>query len=292
MSPRAIFVMGMGRSGTSNLAGILKALGISLGPEDLMLPPNHANPKGFWEFIPFLQVNDEILRRFGGDWHHPPATMPPGWQYESVLEDLYTRVREVMDRYFSKEDIWAFKDPRTCLTFPFWRRALEGQIDCVFSFRNPLEVALSLQHRDNFPIASSADLWLRNVTESLTTTEGLKRHFMFYEDLFMDFSIELDRLAKFLCIHLTEEKKKAAKLFIEDGLRHNRKSYEELFLTETIPFGVKAAYAILRLFVNRYHRYAEGEMMMVTVLLQHAMKNKFPMAYWKEVARFTLAGRR
>ena len=266
MNGRAVFVMGMGRSGTSNLAGILQTLGIPLGPEELLLQAGEANPKGFWELIPFMQVNDEILRRFGGDWHHPPW-MPLGWQHEAILNDLYVRVHELLDLYFSTTELWGFKDPRTCITFPFWRKALDDQIDCVFSFRNPLEVAFSLMQRDKFPLVSGLQLWLRNVTESLVSTEGLKRHFLFYEDLLSDFENELGRLAKFLGIEeVPDDRMKAVREFTEDSLRHNRKSLEELF-QNGVPFSVKAAYVMLRVAAGPSH--GDADMKMVTALLQH-----------------------
>ena len=44
-----IVVLGMHRSGTSALTGMLHSLGIHLGPEEDLKSPQKDNPQGFWE---------------------------------------------------------------------------------------------------------------------------------------------------------------------------------------------------------------------------------------------------
>ena len=46
---------------------------------------------------------------------------------------------------------WLWKDPRTTLLLPFWRRALRFDPVVVGIFRDPVEVAGSLAARDGFP---------------------------------------------------------------------------------------------------------------------------------------------
>ena len=59
----AVFVLGMDRSGTSALTGILNILGIPIG--DNPLPPAADNPKGFFEQKDILQINEEIFSSMG-----------------------------------------------------------------------------------------------------------------------------------------------------------------------------------------------------------------------------------
>ena len=56
---QAILVLGMHRSGTSALGGAINALGVA-APKTI-LPPNHANPRGFWECAPLVTAHDELL---------------------------------------------------------------------------------------------------------------------------------------------------------------------------------------------------------------------------------------
>ncbi len=70
---RALCILGMMRTGTSAVAGLLDLLGVHFGPKDRLLEPNVANPSGFWEHRGVIALNDELLARLGGSWHTPPA---------------------------------------------------------------------------------------------------------------------------------------------------------------------------------------------------------------------------
>ena len=75
---RAICVLGMMRTGTSAVAGVLELLGAHFGPTERLLEPNVANPTGFREHRGILDVNNELLGRLGGTWYAPPA-LRVGW---------------------------------------------------------------------------------------------------------------------------------------------------------------------------------------------------------------------
>ena len=64
--PTIVCILGMHRSGTSLLARI-NLLGVYLGPPNRLMPAAPENPKGFWEYQPIMELNNEILARLGGD---------------------------------------------------------------------------------------------------------------------------------------------------------------------------------------------------------------------------------
>ncbi len=240
--------MGMGRSGTSTVAGILKALGVEWGSEKLMLPPAGDNSRGFGEFTPLHDINVKLLERLGGSWHSPP-TLETGWEHREDLSDLRDAASGQIETHF-KTSLWGFKDPRCCLTFPFWQSVIQNPIECVFIFRNPLEVAHSLFQRDKFPIREGALLWLLNVSQSWTATEGLRRHCLCYEDLVDDAAEEVVRLEQFLGrTDVTVGEREQAFEFVSKDLRHERSSLEDLFKHAAIPYSVKIAYATIRVAV-------------------------------------------
>ncbi len=248
MSRRIIFVMGMGRSGTSTVAGILKSLGVEWGSAKLMLSPAGENSRGFWEFTPLTKINIRLLERLGGDWHSPP-NLPAGWENRKDLDDLRSEAVNEVYAHF-KTMLWGFKDPRCCLTLPFWRTVIRKPIECVFVFRNPLEVAHSLLQRDKFPVERGSLLWLLNVSKSWSETEGLRRHCLCYEDLLDDPAGEVARLEQFLERQdVTVGEREQAFQFISKDLRHERSSMEDLFKHPAIPYPVKAVYSAIRLFV-------------------------------------------
>ena len=77
----AVCILGMHRSGTSVLTRILNLSGMSLGPENMLAGgcEKDGQPKGYWENVEFISLNNAILERYGGNWFEPPI-FPPGWE--------------------------------------------------------------------------------------------------------------------------------------------------------------------------------------------------------------------
>ena len=175
----------------------LNLLGVYLGPESELLPgPDASNPKGFWEQDKLKRLNNAILRSMGGRVHEPPP-LPLGWQDEPVLDELKERARELVRQRFTGSPLWGWKDPRNCLTLPFWQELLP-EMSYVICIRNPLDVAASLAKRGGLPTEKSLLLWSRYVSSSIAHTAGGDRIFVFFEDFFEDWEVQLVRLARFI----------------------------------------------------------------------------------------------
>jgi GT2 family glycosyltransferase/glycosyltransferase involved in cell wall biosynthesis len=242
-----ICILGMHRSGTSLVSRILNILGVYLGPEAHIMQPGPDNPKGYWEHYMLTALNDEILARLGGSWHEVPV-FPAGWEVSSELADLRQRARAILQEDFATADLWGWKDPRTCLTLPFWQRLLPP-MRYVICLRNPVDVSRSLERRDNFPFEKGVQLWLAHVTSALRHTTGQPRLFVFYEDLMEDWPTEIKRLANFLGKpELAEEEaiRSAIQEFIEEELQHHRTSLVDAIDEPKFSFPAKALYIVLR----------------------------------------------
>jgi hypothetical protein len=74
---------------------------------------------------------------------------------------------------------WIMKDPRLCVTFKMWLEILHGAPPAViFTYRNPLEVARSLQGRSRETIELLEDrlkLWIWYNRLALENSRGLCR---------------------------------------------------------------------------------------------------------------------
>ena len=68
----ALVVLGMHRSGTSALAGVLSKTGYDL-PKNL-LPASFDNPKGYFESKEIIALNDDLFAEMGAVWSD---WMPP-----------------------------------------------------------------------------------------------------------------------------------------------------------------------------------------------------------------------
>jgi hypothetical protein len=220
--PQVVCVLGMHRSGTSLATRLLNLLGVYLGRQERLVPANDNNPRGFWEHSGVFRVNKHILSRLGGHSHAPP-TMSPDWERRPDLADLRDRAREIIRDNFSGMPLWGWKDPRTCLTLPFWQELI-ASIDYVLCVRHPLAVARSLRTRDRLPMEQGIRLWLTYVESSLRYTTSRTRMLVMYDDVVSDPLRETRRLARFLGrqeLVESSEVQRAVLEFTDDRLRHH-----------------------------------------------------------------------
>jgi hypothetical protein len=256
-----VCILGMHRSGTSLLARILNLLGVELGPDDaLTTEPVAANPKGYWEHTELTTISDAILKRHGGTWDEPPWLVP-GWEASAALDDLRLRAGQLIQNHFAKAEMWGWKDPRSCLTLPFWQQLL-ANMRYVICLRNPVDVAHSLAQRDGLSIEKSAWLWLTYVSAALKYSDGKPRVVVFYEDLMEAPIKELPRLAEFLgkperanetLVH------DAVAGFIEKGLQHHRSGFSEEGAMSAIELGARALYLSQRIAVTFSRKASDGQ---------------------------------
>lgn len=136
-SAAPIAVIGMHRSGTSCLTGLLEDAGVVLGDVQLHNP---FNQKGNRESLAVMRLHERVLSDNGCTWDDPP----PG-------DCTWSKARRVeLDSILSgypEERVWAMKDPRSCFTLSAWQEARPG-LRLVGTFRHPAAVAASLRHRD------------------------------------------------------------------------------------------------------------------------------------------------
>jgi hypothetical protein len=191
-----VCILGMHRSGTSVLARVLNLLGVDLGPPEQMMPAAPENPKGFWEHLAVMQVNDAILQRLGGTVLDPPG-LAEGWANDPKIADLRQTARALVARDFANAAMWGWKDPRTCLTLPFWQEVLPP-MRYVLGLRQPWSVARSLERRDGLTLVKALHLWLLHLQRALAHTQGQPRMVVAYEDLLTNWREEVRRLAGFI----------------------------------------------------------------------------------------------
>jgi hypothetical protein len=183
ISGRPVVVLGMHRSGTSAVTRIINLLGPRIcRDDDLLSGPD--NPTGHWESASLMAFNDRLLNIFGGTFAAPPL-LQEGWEEEGQIAALYEEGRSVFASVHS-ERTWVWKDPRTCLTLPFWRKVLTEKPVIVYVHREPLEVALSLSRRDGIGKAHCIALWERYSRSALHSSYGLPFLMVRFDELMAD----------------------------------------------------------------------------------------------------------
>jgi hypothetical protein len=187
-----IIVLGMHRSGTSAVTRIVNLLGAGLGPDDDLLT-EFDNPAGHWESIRLNRCNDRILAAFGRSWDFPPW-LAPGWEHSPRATQLLPDMAETFTGVYSS-DPWVWKDPRTCLTLPLWRRVLDPQPRIVLVLRDPGAVVASVHRRDGIPRLYGAGLWHHYVRCAVSGAAGLPVVCLHFEDLVRSPVATIERLA-------------------------------------------------------------------------------------------------
>jgi len=143
-APRTVVVLGLARSGTSVVTGMLKILGVDMGPsiEDA------ANPRGSHEDVDFARFHREVFEMTGrgnGYWNPPPR--------EAILAlrpQVDGSVRELLNRKRAGKSLWGWKHSRTLLTYGLFLPHLVNP-HFVLVFRNLLGTALSsVEHTRRF----------------------------------------------------------------------------------------------------------------------------------------------
>ncbi|WP_317615918.1 hypothetical protein [Bacillus wiedmannii] len=67
---KLFLILSSHRSGSSATAGMLDVLRIHM--EDSLLKSSSTNPKGYFENVDFVYLNDKILNSIGAAWDNPP----------------------------------------------------------------------------------------------------------------------------------------------------------------------------------------------------------------------------
>lgn len=152
---RLLFVVGMHRSGTSCLTGLLGDAGVWLGPVEQGSPHN---TKGNNENRQVMNLNKAVFAANESAWDD----LPDGelvWGPEHLA-----RADELLDELVVEGRITAMKDPRTLFTGVGWRdRAIAAgvEISHIGTFRRPERVVASLTARDSeMDPAACLGLWV------------------------------------------------------------------------------------------------------------------------------------
>ena len=180
----ALIILGMHRSGTSLLTGLLSQVGVKMGRR-LYAPQKGVNEKGFWEHEDIVDTHDELLLHLGSQWDD---LLPLGkeWWKADVARPFADRLISLVRRDFSNASVWALKDPRMCRLLPLWFPIFASQrVSPAFICmnRNPFEVVASLQKRDGFSREKALVLWLSHSLSAELYSRGQPRIFIDFDQV-------------------------------------------------------------------------------------------------------------
>ena len=238
-----IVVLGMHRSGTSVLAGLVSLQGYYLGASEM--PKREDNPKGFYENFKVYQLNQSILLDHNTSWDEYSFTMD-----QISPEDLHryeVKAREIIKQEFGPVKRIFMKDPRMCLLFPLWEKVLTEMgfsIKVILAYRSPMEVANSLQVRNEMAVEKSLMMWSHHFFQAEKNSREYPRMLVRYDKDILDLDKFLEKLSVFLETELTDEVLISAHKLYSPKLKHHQLQLDNL--SDEIPNYLKQFVSILK----------------------------------------------
>ena len=220
----ALIVLGMHRSGTSALTGVLSMAGVDPGPS-LIPAADGINPKGFWEHQEVVAIHERLLVAISTSWDDE-RPLPKDWWHLPIVIRFREELTAILRRDFSISPFWILKDPRLCRLLPMWIQIFQElgvRPQFIICLRHPFEVASSLNRRDGLHQERACLLWLEHFLDSEHWTRGHSRVIVTYEQLLADWRATVQRIAdKFsLVLPVDSAASERIEAFLEPSLRHH-----------------------------------------------------------------------
>jgi hypothetical protein len=230
------FVLGMHRSGTSMLSGLLvSGLGYNVGGP--LIGSRFDNEKGFFELIDAVLQNDEFMNLQRIWWSFNVIN----YDDNKALDDKksgkarFAHGKRALAFLNNADNVpWLQKDPRMCITIKTWLPLLKSEPAVVFTYRHPMEVANSLIKREaSFTLDHGLRLWIVYNMRGIQNSAGLCRVFTSNDAVLADPLNETKRVSEELTtkcgvpappFELTEQK---VSKFVDTSLQHNKKKLGE-----------------------------------------------------------------
>jgi len=247
MAGKAILVLGMHRSGTSSVTGMLECLGASLGSDPL--PADEHNPRGYAEHRRVVEIHDRFLRARGLAWDSPRAPDGDDFASDAGREALDALVA-VLRAEFTDAPLWALKDPRVCRLLPLWDEVFDAlgiAPGMVLVLRHPAEIVSSLVRRDDMTASRAQLLYLDHLLRAEQGSRGRPRSLVHYPALFDDWRAVAKKLADDLGLVWPRDTLTAAAdidAFLSPDLRHHRAATDAVAGARDYPWTGAAAEAL------------------------------------------------
>lgn len=236
-----VVVLGMHRSGTSALSGILSRVYDLDLLGDKMIEPDPSNPKGYFENFHLVYQNeqfmiDQNMPRYDALQSFDAATA-------TVIANRNASQHfingEILMRGFyialSQRRAWLMKDPRLCFTLPVWLCLMDGSPGVVFIYRDPVEVSMSLHSKGEFSMEFGLWFWLENNMLAIKNSAHLCRVVVAHDNFYRNPVDEVERIGSELqrrcrisnvrsAMRSKEELQAVVTTFIQPNLRHHHQS--------------------------------------------------------------------
>jgi hypothetical protein len=226
-----VLVVGVGRSGTSLLSGILGQLGFHIPQPEV--EADDTNPRGFGEPRWVVDFHSRVMadKRVTVNDSRPAAFKQTAAAAELLRGELLGWLRGQLD----EADCVVVKDPRTVWFLDLWRACaadLGARTSFVTMLRHPAEIVASARrsYGPGLTEAGRAAAWMNVMLQTERTTRDAPRAFVRYDDLLADWMPEIRRVGARLEIPAlaSVDREPAVDAFVDPKLHRNRTTWDDL----------------------------------------------------------------
>jgi hypothetical protein len=232
---RLVLVLGVGRSGTSLITGILGQVGFHVPQPEIQA--DETNPRGFGEPEWVVKFHTRLMEQL-----HVTVfdARPRAWEITGRVTRepmIQAELRDWLGTQLSAAGAVIVKDPRTAWFLPLWMDCA-GELgvppSCLVTLRHPAEILASARawYGRWQTDGSRAAAWLNVMLETERATRGRPRVYVRYEDLLTDWLGEVRRIGEQLDLpqlrRLDQERLAGVGEFVDPTLHRSRVGWEEL----------------------------------------------------------------
>lgn len=194
-----VVILGMHRSGTSIVGGLLNQMGLNVGGP--LIRAAEDNAKGFFERVDVVLQNDYLMKKqtVHYAWNTQKFDSHLALKHALEGEDTpwFSEGRRGLAFLNDKKNVpWMLKDPRLCITLRTWLGLLHQVPAVLFTYRHPLDVALSLHKREfeQYRIARGLKMWYVYNMRGIQNSHDLCRVVASHKRVMSEPQPELDRI--------------------------------------------------------------------------------------------------
>jgi hypothetical protein len=226
-----VLVVGVGRSGTSLLSGILGQLGFAIPQPEVQA--DETNPRGFGEPRWVVDFHSRVLKEHRVTLND---SRPAAWEQMALAAPaVHDELLEWLRGELAQADEVVVKDPRTVWFLDLWRSCadeLGARTSFVTMLRHPAEIVASARksYGPGLTEAGRAAAWINVMLQTEHATRGDRRAFVSYYDLMREWVPPIRRLGAQLDVprlaavdHVPE-----VDAFVDPTLHRNRTTWEDL----------------------------------------------------------------
>jgi hypothetical protein len=240
MSERQLLlVVGVGRSGTSLLSGMLGQLGFRIPQPEVQA--DDTNPRGFGEPRWVVDFHTRLLRERRVTVND---ARPAAWDATTAAGEV-PAVQEELRGWLADElrepGAVLVKDPRTVWFLPLWMHCaadLGARTSFVTMLRHPAEIVTSARrsYGTGLTEATRAAAWINVILQTEQVTREAPRAFVRYEDLLTDWPPEIRRLGTQLDLPELAgiDRPPEVDAFVDPGLHRSRTSWADLDVPDRV----------------------------------------------------------